>query len=1058
MIDPHITEELLRTCERLLPGMVLARGRQLFDRGAVLEIEEEEGGFSAFVQGSHPLPYGLFIESPTGQGAPRCECNCASFQRYGQACKHLYALALALEAGMIPTAAVPDWERRLAELDRKQGFSVPPKPASAAMSRKSTPSALRLLIPLDAIKYGGFISLRPLALGETAGGKPRVKSLTLGKALEADWNPEDARLMDQVLALHLRACGTYFDRYTEGFRLPEKRLHELLPALLDTGKIWVMPLATAGREPDPTPLGNRMEENWGFEMSGSEEDGDLVLSGILRWQDRVESLAAPALLHDQGLIFWENGLSRLANPEQFPWISSLRSIGSIRVPKADIPAFLTRWYQTRSIPPLDLPESVALHRERVVPVPRLEFRKSEAMPEDVIAQLTFLYGTLSADWDHPSDVLADVDKDLAIPRDWPAEKEALRLLAELGGDYRPADWQEDVAGWHFDARDWTRIVTTLAPLDWVLLWRGKRLRKSGGFQYEISSSGVDWFDVQGKLHFGDHAVELPALLKSIARGEQLIELGNGEQGLIPEELREQLGLLARMGDGKANEGALRFQGAQTVMLDLMLADMPEVNWDRLALGLRDNLRTLGAPRPAKPPASFVGTLRPYQEEGLGWMRHLRELGIQGCLADDMGLGKTVQVLAMLEERRLAGAPASIAVVPKSLAYNWQAEAARFTPALRVAALAGTGRPKNAGELPPADLYITTYAVLLRDIAWLKDLSFDYAILDESQAIKNAGTQSAKACRLLRATHRLTMTGTPVENRLDDLWSQLDFLNPGLLGAGKWQGRDLEPETLARISRSVQPFLLRRTKELVAKDLPEKVEETLYCEMPPAQKKHYQELQEYYRAHLGKTIGAKGLNKSKILVLEALLRLRQAACHPGLLSNEFARVESGKFTALQILLDEILASGHKALVFSQFTSLLSLLRAQLDKQGVAYAYLDGSSTDRPAQIQRFQEDAACPLFLISLKAGGVGLNLTAADYVILLDPWWNPAVEAQAIDRAHRIGQTKKVFAYRIVSRGTIEDKILQLQDKKRDLADAILTEQNSVPSSLTPDDLAFLLG
>jgi SNF2 family DNA or RNA helicase len=358
--------------------------------------------------------------------------------------------------------------------------------------------------------------------------------------------------------------------------------------------------------------------------------------------------------------------------------------------------------------------------------------------------------------------------------------------------------------------------------------------------------------------------------------------------------------------------------------------------------------------------------------------------------------------------------------------------------------------------------LTTYGTLRRDILKLKEFVFDYAILDEAQAVKNASSESAKAVRLLKAKHRLALSGTPVENHLGELWSLFEFLNPGLLGSASVfregaGGRAIDADARRLLSRALRPFILRRTKEQVAPDLPEKLEQTLYVELEPPQRKLYDELRNHYRRSLLPTVEREGINKSKIQVLEALLRLRQAACHPALVNNEMADAASAKLDALLPQLEEVLDEGHKTLVFSQFTSLLALVKKRLDGAGIVYEYLDGRTRNRAAKVERFQTDPDCKLFLISLKAGGLGLNLTAAEYVFLLDPWWNPAVEAQAIDRAHRIGQTRRVFAYRLIARDTVEEKVLQLQRSKRQLADAIITADNALIRDLGREDLELLL-
>jgi intein/homing endonuclease/superfamily II DNA or RNA helicase len=420
----------------------------------------------------------------------------------------------------------------------------------------------------------------------------------------------------------------------------------------------------------------------------------------------------------------------------------------------------------------------------------------------------------------------------------------------------------------------------------------------------------------------------------------------------------------------------------------------------------------------------------------------------------------------IDEDEGSGYPVSpsLAIVPKSLVFNWKQEAARFAPRLRVLDHTGQTRGKESLEhFDDYDLILTTYGTLRNDAVLFKDTRFDYVILDEAQAIKNADTASAKAARLLNGDHRLALSGTPIENHLGELWSLFEFLNPGMLGAAsvfKLAGggaRNADEETRQLLAQALRPFILRRTKGQVAKDLPAKQEQTIFCELEPEQRKLYNELRDHYRSTLLDRVARDGVAKSKMQALEALLRLRQAALHPGLIDKKRVKEDSAKLDLLLPQLVELFEEGHKVLVFSQFTSLLAILRGRLDKEKVEYEYLDGSTLDRQARVERFQNDPDCKLFLISLKAGGLGLNLTAAEYVYLLDPWWNPAVESQAIDRAHRIGQTRQVFAYRIIARDTVEEKVLALQSTKRDLADAIINADNSLIRNLSREDLELLL-
>jgi non-specific serine/threonine protein kinase len=461
-------------------------------------------------------------------------------------------------------------------------------------------------------------------------------------------------------------------------------------------------------------------------------------------------------------------------------------------------------------------------------------------------------------------------------------------------------------------------------------------------------------------------------------------------------------------------------------------------------------------------------LRPYQRHGFDWLHFLHEFRFGGILADDMGLGKTVQVLTLLQSLKESARdrqPVSLLVVPKSLIANWQREADKFTSGMRILEYLGNSRSKETELFKDFDIILTTYGTMLRDVETLSGYQFHYIILDESQAIKNPLAKSARAARLLKADHRLVMTGTPVENNTFELWSQFAFLNPGMLGSSDYFGevfaRPIEnshdESAIATLQRMIHPFILRRTKEQVAPELPPRTERVQYIDLEPAQKKVYQRTRELYRSQLLGLIESEGMENARMKILEGLLRLRQIAIHPQLADETFEG-SAPKFDHLLETLETISTAGHKALVFSQFVGALHLLRTELDSRGIIYTYLDGQTRQRQAEVDRFQTDPQVRVFLISLKAGGVGLNLTAADYVFHIDPWWNPAAEMQASDRAHRIGQQKPVFIYKLIARGTVEEKILELQEKKRALVKNIISSEAGFFKSLTRDDVINLFG
>jgi SNF2 family DNA or RNA helicase len=468
----------------------------------------------------------------------------------------------------------------------------------------------------------------------------------------------------------------------------------------------------------------------------------------------------------------------------------------------------------------------------------------------------------------------------------------------------------------------------------------------------------------------------------------------------------------------------------------------------------------------KRPRNLKATLRPYQEAGLSWLKFIHDIGSGGVLADDMGLGKTVQTLALLlavkqEEKHMR----ALIVAPTSVVTNWERELARFAPSLSVALWHGADRKDQIDEVKAAEVVITSYALLRRDEDFLAQLDLSYAILDEAQHIKNPMSATAAAAKRLRAKRRLALTGTPIENRLSEIWSIFDFVSPGLLGSlDKFEARFSRPieagdyKTAQRLRAAIHPFILRRTKQEVAKDLPEKIEMDQICDLTGEQRALYLQVAREVRAQVLGEVERVGLAKSQLQILAGLTRLRQAACDPRLLGlpREFGDDDSGKLVAVRELIANAVEGGHKVLVFSQFVMMLRLIEKAMKEDGVAYEYLDGSTKDRAERVDRFQNDPSVPVFLISLKAGGTGLNLTAADTVIHFDPWWNPAVEQQATDRAHRIGQTKVVTAYRLIAEGTIEEKILLLKDKKRQLVASVLSEDAGGAKKLTKADLEEL--
>jgi superfamily II DNA or RNA helicase len=605
--------------------------------------------------------------------------------------------------------------------------------------------------------------------------------------------------------------------------------------------------------------------------------------------------------------------------------------------------------------------------------------------------------------------------------------------------------------------------------------------------FRITSSGEQWFDLT--VDFGTRggekfsSADIQRLLRS---GQSHTRLKNGKFALLDTGAVEELNEVLLDCAPQQQAGGYRIANAQAGFLDATLHQQTAWRVDAAPTWTQRAARQRGEVK-LDPPAlgSLETILRPYQKTGVAWLHFLRTHGFNGILADEMGLGKTVQVLALLAASRAENASASpsLVVCPTSLVFNWAAEAAKFTPELKVLTVEGTGRRELFPRISQHDLVITSYALLRRDTDHYRGLEFDTVILDEAQHIKNRETQNAQAVKAIRSQHRLVLTGTPLENSVLDLWSIFDFLMSGYLGAAadfreRYEvpiAREKSAEAQARLARRLRPFLFRRLKREVAADLPEKIEQVSYCELSEDQRGLYQQVLEASRREIVGAVEANGLARSRMVILTALLRLRQICCDPRLLkleaatesasaadaktgtSSARAAVASGKVDLFGELLEEVLDGGHRVLVFSQFTSMLGLLREELSKLQIEYCYLDGSTQDRARVVEKFQRDQAIPVFLISLKAGGVGLNLTGADTVIHFDPWWNPAVEAQATDRAHRIGQKRVVTSYKLITRGTVEEKILTLQSRKKALVEGLLGGEEQLAGALDWNEIQDLL-
>ncbi len=1124
--------------------IIRARGQQLYTGGAVRTVQTSDTNLLGLVQGS--VLYPVTVGAEPGEISLTCACP---YARNGDACKHQWALLLAADANgalaqlrqtagdilhvtMVQTADDEDDDAPV----HTMATTAPERPASTPTWEFALDRArvrMQAAFDADEVQPVAWPTDRRVVYVVDVAASKHTSGLVVEVATEkltrdGSWStpkrftyPSSTWLaapdpVDREIARELIGAAPLPDYGTArtSFVLAPRAYPTLLRTICETGRAR---LKTPGTRTHLLTLrwddGGATQEPWRFVLSIKRtRGGEHVLEGSLVRKGETLALNAPAMVHESGLVIVRDSIARFDHDGLYPMIAELQSLPGMAVGR-DLSVLLRKLYALPRVPAFSLPQDLAVAEVRDAPSPVLTIVANPTpwLRENMAGlQLTFRYGKLLVQSHEAGDTRFCTETSTLHHRDLDFETDARDRVLALGAQPVRDSVARDTPFVIPRARVAT-LALHLAQQQWHVAADGRAFRSPGAVRASVTS-GVDWFDLRGTVDYGGVDVSLADVIEAQRTGNAMITLSDGSYGLLPSEWLARLGPL--LGVGTATGEATRFKASQVAMLDALLLAMPDADLDETFATARQELARFDQVAPADPPPGFVGTLREYQREGLGWLHFLRQFGFGGCLADDMGLGKTVQVLAMLEERRAGGHGPSLVVVPRSLVFNWRREAERFAPAMRVLDWSETDRRAATLDTADVDLMIVTYGTLRRDAAQLAAIEFDYAVLDEAQAIKNAGTATAKAARLLKARHRLALSGTPIENRIEELWSVLDFLNPGMLGASsrfasmlrsaavngngtiaieaddgdadaELEGGDralsgaegelasvpgIGVDTAASaddpspapgddlLARALRPVILRRTKSEVAPDLPERLERTYEVELEPKQRAFYNSLRDGYRASLLQRVDRDGLQKSRMHILEALLRLRQAACHPVLADSSKTNLPSAKLDALLPALAELRAEGHKALVFSQFTEFLALLRKELDTEGVTYEYLDGRTRDRQSRVDRFQSDPACPLFLISLKAGGHGLNLTSADYVYLLDPWWNPAVEAQAIDRAHRIGRTRRVIATRLVARDTIEEKILELQASKRALADAILTADKGVMASIGREELELLLG
>jgi superfamily II DNA or RNA helicase len=1013
-------------------------------------------------------------------------CTCREAREWGKICAHVVAVGLHWLKGQ--TAGTPP---ALARSPTTGPTPAPPARKPAALRRDATgePAELFLILPpnFDQALARGKVML--VFEAKWSGGRCPLNALPKEQLFA--FPALDAALLDRIEEL---ANG----QTPAVMQLDAKEFAGLLPALAGHPNITLGKAhpVTVTKTPFKLPLRATLEANGEIVVALKDRTSPLARLGDWVWQNHtLQPLGLPSAMGD---VF------------RTP----------VRIARAQVPQFLNQhWPQLQAAGGVEA--NFKLEDFTLEPrSPRflLELRGGLAQ---LSALLQCAYGprimTVGVTASDETVWLPDPAAPTCYStRDLKAERAALGRLQHCGfsGPAEKLQLLGQNAVLNFFAREFPKLqrewsVSLEERLERTTAQNLERIEP----QFRISS-GVQWFDL-GVVFTSNSGETLAAadIQRLLLSGQSHTRLQSGKMAIIDTGAVEELQEVLLDCTPQQDAGSYRINNKQAGFLEATLRQ--NAGWQVQApVAWRERAAQQSGETKLEclPLGHLENVLRPYQRQGVAWLRFLRENSFGGILADEMGLGKTLQTLAFLwsrryaPERATATAPGTLAITtqrpvgtpstaslnpvvggeiggavervptnakpdlvvcPTSLVFNWVAEAKKFTPALKVLALHGPDRHALFGQISSYDLVVTSYALIRRDAERYRQLEFDTIVLDEAQHIKNRQTQNAQAVKTVAAPHRLVLTGTPMENSVLDLWSIFDFLMPGYLGSAKDFReryelpitREKDAKTQARLARRLRPFMLRRLKKEVAPDLPARLEQVSFCELTPEQRGVYQQVIEASRKEVLEVVGEQGGAKSRMVVLSALLRLRQVCCDLRLLKLEGINPAqaSGKLDLFGELLEEAIDGGHRLLVFSQFVSMLTLIKARLAEEDIDYCYLDGSTSDRAAVVERFQTNDAIPVFLISLKAGGVGLNLTGADTVIHFDPWWNPAVEDQATDRAHRIGQTKVVTSYKLITRDTVEEKILTLQNRKREVIQATIGGEEEFAALLSWEEIQELL-
>lgn len=1028
---------------------VLKQARSVLAGGRVLSSNWTPPVLKGVVQeGSTSYRAGLIIKDSINIDNL---CTCRAAKAWGTMCVHSVAVGLHYLQGSKPPAA--EKQTSVAQKPILPGKKPAAPRAWKRIKRSETGLDLELAIifPPNLAETIARGKIMLYLEGITGRGRAPLNTLTDGDAYKL--NAEDLKAIEAVEALAGDTPGMFIATV--------EQVAKLLPSLVGHSGVTLgknQPLEIAS-EPLRLKIAARLEPT-----------GEISLS-------LGKPVAREAILREatESWIFQGNRFQ----PIFLPAAAQNLVQGPVRLQRSQIPLLLSQdWAQLQAKCEVDANFTLDQF-ELVTASPAIVLELSGGIAH-LEAKLHFDYGgkRITAGTASQKESVWMPDPASATrygTRDVGAEQAAMARLLRAGFTGPHENGILQLAGQNavlnFFAREYYKLekewkVTLEERLEKSTAKNIERIEPS----FEVSSSGEQWFDldVAYKSSSGEK-FSTAEIQRLILAGQSHARLKNGKFAVIDTGAVEELQEVLLDCSPRQQEQRYRISNSQAGFLASALKE--NTGWQVKAPATwREKAQHHSGEAKMDPPplGKLEEVLRPYQKQGVGWLEFLRKNRFGGILADEMGLGKTLQTLAFLKtvmERTPPEArrPALI-VCPTSLVFNWLSEAAKFTPELRVLAMHGPRRHEQFAAFQQTDLVVTSYALIRRDAEQYREFEFDTIVLDEAQHIKNRQTQNAQSVKAIRAMNRYVLTGTPIENSVLDLWSIFDFLMPGYLGSAadfkeRYEApiaRENNAQAQARLARRIRPFLLRRLKREVAKDLPEKIEQVSFCDLSTDQQAVYQQLLESSRQEITNAVDQQGVQKSRMIILTALLRLRQACCDLRLLKLQNAEADnSGKLEMFNELLQEALDGGHRVLVFSQFVEMLQLLKASLDEQKVGYSYLDGSTSDRARVVQEFQT-REIPVFLISLKAGGVGLNLTAADTVIHFDPWWNPAVEAQATDRAHRIGQTRVVTSYKLITRGTVEEKILNLQNRKRELIQSTLSGEEQLANGLSWEEIQGL--